>query len=64
MDSRYAGMTVNERLHAANLFAEFDAAVRVRNRSELIRILESLELTSTQAAQSADMILERPKSWG
>ena len=45
MDYKYAGMTVNERLHVAGLFREFEKAIDENNKEEAIRILKEVELT-------------------
>lgn len=60
--SRYAGMTVNERLFEAGLMQAFDAAARARDRAELIRILADVAVDD--AAWSADTLLEDPKRYG
>ena len=60
--SRYAGMTVNERLFEARLLEAFDAAARARDRSEMIRILTEVDVDD--AAGSADAILQRPEKYG
>jgi hypothetical protein len=60
----YGGMTVNERLAAAGLLAEFDAAARRRDRSEMIAILMRVELTGAQAAETADRIIAKPSMYG
>lgn len=57
MDTRYAGMTVNERLYASGLMDECDKAVSEKNTAEVVRILEELELTD----ENIRPILE---SWG
>jgi hypothetical protein len=56
--SRYVGMTVSERLFDAGLLQAFNAAVRQRNRAELIRLLTYVEVED--AAYSADAILKSP----
>jgi len=60
--SRYAGMTVNERLFEAGLVEAFDAAARARDRSEMIRILSEVDVDD--AAWSADTILQNPEKYG
>lgn len=60
--SRYAGMTVNERLFDAGLTDAFDAAARARDRAEMIRLL--IEVDVEDAAWSADTILKRPEPYG
>lgn len=45
MDSKYAGMTVNERLYVSGLLDEFEKAVGEKNTEEAARILMEVELT-------------------
>ena len=61
-DSRFTGMTVNERLFVAGLLEAFDAAATARNRSEMIRILTDLDVEG--AAWSADTIVQNPRRQG
>lgn len=44
---KYSGMTVNERLYLSGLIDIFDAAVKSKNKDEVISILKSVELTET-----------------
>ena len=60
----YSGMTVNERLYAAGLMDEFDAALRARDRARIIMVLERVALSRADAAFSADTILGNPKRYG
>ncbi len=60
--SRYAGMTVNERLFEAGLLEAFDTAAKARERSEMIRILNHVDVAD--AALSADTILRHPHRYG
>lgn len=60
--SRYAGMTPNERLFDAGLIHAFDAAARARGRAEMVRLL--IEVDVEDADRSADTILERPERYG
>ena len=60
--NRYAGMTVNERLFVAGLAEAFDAAARATDRSEMIRLLSTVE--AKDAADSTDTILETPDCYG
>ena len=62
--SRYAGMTVNERLIEANLFQEFDQAARKRDREQMLMILQKVEMTYDQAVYTADTILANPSRYG
>ena len=58
----YAGMTVNERLVAAGLFHAFDDAMSRRDRIEMIRILESVEVQD--ADWTVDTLLANPSFYG
>lgn len=60
--SRYAGLTANERLALAGLRGEFDAAAHSRRRSEMIRILVQVEVDD--ADWLADMIIGNPRRYG
>ena len=44
MRSKYAGMTVNERIYVSGLMAEFDKVVSEKKTAEVIRILKTVEL--------------------
>lgn len=60
--SRYAGLSANERLEVAGLRAEFDSAANSRNRSEMIRILAQIDVE--EAGWLADMIIADPRRYG
>ncbi|MGK9123896.1 hypothetical protein M1D52_07235 [Olivibacter sp. SA151] len=45
MDSKYAGMTVNERLFVGELIDDFDKAVEKRDLAKVVSILREIELT-------------------
>lgn len=60
--SRYAGMTVNERLFDAGHLDAFDLAARARDRAEMVRLL--VEVCVEDAARSADTILRTPDRYG
>ena len=55
MDNKYAGMTVNERLHVSGLMDEFDKAVEDRDVDRIRGILSNVELTE----ESIKPILEQ-----
>ena len=55
MESKYLGMTVNERLYASGLFDEYDKAVEERRLEDVIRILKEVELNE----ESIEPILEQ-----
>jgi hypothetical protein len=57
MDTKHAGMTVNERLYASGLMDGCDKAVSEKNTTEVVRILKEVELTD----ENIRPILE---SWG
>ena len=63
-ESRYGGMTVNERLFATALFDQWDIAIRARDRERAIEILMRVELTSTEAAETTDAVLTNPAFYG
>jgi hypothetical protein len=62
--SKYGGMTVNERLVMSGLLDEFDTAARRRDRDTLIAILRKVALTEKGAAQTVDAILTSPSYYG
>ena len=45
MDSRYSGMTVNERLNVSGLIKKFDKAVDMKDSEKIRSILKKVELT-------------------
>jgi hypothetical protein len=47
MNNQYVGMTVNERLYVSGMLEKFDKAVDKKDVSEVISILEKVELTET-----------------
>ena len=51
----YAGMTINKHLFAAGLLDTFDQAESRRDRAEMIRILESVEVPD--ADKTVDALL-------
>lgn len=50
MKKRYAGMTVNERLHVSGFLGEFDEAVSRKYAEKVRRILEKVELDEKSIA--------------
>jgi len=60
---KYTGMTVNERLFSAGLMNEFDNACKVRNRADIIGLLNQVELED-QSSDIADSILKSPGFYG
>ncbi|MFO0991682.1 MAG: hypothetical protein U1E67_07115 [Hyphomicrobiales bacterium] len=63
-EKRYAAMTVNERLFAADLLAQFDDAVNRQDRAAIIKVLCLVELSDEQAEEIADSILADPAYYG
>jgi hypothetical protein len=63
-NGNYRGMTVNERLFSAHLVDAWDAAEHARNRTEMIRLLELVDLTPAQAEKTTDAVLANPKMYG
>jgi hypothetical protein len=61
---KYSGMSVNERLFAADLLEAFDCAVRACSREGMIEILSKVELEPGEAALTADNILAHPTRFG
>ena len=58
--TRFAGMTVNERLFDAGLLDAWDEALRTRKRRRMIAILSQVQL-SEDAPQIADAVLANSK---
>lgn len=44
MESKYTGMTVNERLYVSGLIDEFDEAVKSKSTEKIRAILEKVDL--------------------
>lgn len=61
-DSRYRGMTTNERLFAANLMDDFDKAIRQRDRVMSVYLLQKVGLTLPAAERVVDDTLKRQQS--
>ena len=55
MESKYRGMTVNERLYASGLMNEFDKAVEKKEVQKIRAILAKVDLTE----ESIKPILEK-----
>lgn len=56
------GLTVNERLFNAGLLDQWDAAVRRRDRNEMIALLEQVKVTAPHV--TADTVLANPRAYG
>lgn len=55
MDTKYSGMTVNERLYVRGLLDEYDKAVKEKDIAKIKSILEAVNLTPS----SIEPILEQ-----
>ena len=64
MNSKYDGMTVNERLFEAKLLDEYDSAVKKRDKKTLVKILKQVALSEEQANATIDAIFSNPKKYG
>ena len=51
MESKYAGMTVNERLYVSGLIDEFDEAVKSKSTEKIRAILEKVDLKEESIKQ-------------
>ncbi len=63
-EENYAGMTVNERLYAAGLVDEFDAAVERGDKDEVVRLLQAVHLSARGAQETADALFANPARYG
>ena len=62
-ESRYGGMTTNERLFEAGLLSEWNSAARSRNRERMIELLSKVDL-GDQAEWIVDTVLSNPGKYG
>jgi hypothetical protein len=60
----YDGMTVNERLSAAGLLGQFDAAIDAGERQHAIELLEQVAMSEDSAASTVDAVLANPAMYG
>ena len=58
------GMTVNERLRHCGLLAEFDAAIRARDKAAAIQVLSQAHLSPMQAEYTVSQVLRAPERYG
>ena len=56
-ENDYGGMTLNERIYTADEMDNWDKAVQSRNRAELLRILEKVEIRGLAATKTIDQVL-------
>jgi hypothetical protein len=64
MMSKYAGMTVNERLFAAGLLDGYYRALEVKDRESMIQYLVAVELDPDQVERTANTALSDPVRYG
>lgn len=62
--SDFGGMTVNERLIAAGLLGQFDAALHASDRRQAIELLKQVAMSSSNAAATVDAVLANPSKYG
>lgn len=62
--SKYAGMTVNERLFHAGLMDQFDAALEAKKMEDAISILQQTELSIEAATETVAVIFDNPAMYG
>ena len=63
-DGRFRGMSTNERLCEAGLFAQWDEAVRTKDASAMVDILVRVAITDDGAKQVVAVVLANPKRYG
>ena len=62
MNSKYTGMTVNERLYVAGVLDGFDKAVREKDIDKVTSILMSVELPDSAISPILETLGMKPKS--
>jgi len=62
-DSKYSGMTVNDRLRRAGIMDAWDAEAISRDRDQMIELLGQIDLRN-QAGKIVDTILADPRRYG
>ena len=60
----YSGMTVNERLSAAGLLPQWDAAIAAGDRQRAIDVLGRIDMDETRASPTVDATLGDPSKYG
>ena len=63
-ESKYGGMTVNERVFAAGLLDQYDRAKKLRDRDAMLNILTRVEMSLDQAEETVDAFLANPEFYG
>jgi hypothetical protein len=62
--TRFAGMTVNERLFVAGILDQFDDAARRRDRQAMLAYLHRVAMNDRAATETTDAILANPSYYG
>ena len=62
--SELGGMTVNERIYHVGLLDQFEAAILAQKQVEAISILQQVELSKKQAAETVAAISKNPGKYG
>jgi len=57
-------MTINERLFAAGLLGQFDAAIDAGDRARAIELLGKVSMSEERAAETVDAVLANPSKYG
>ena len=60
----FGGMTLNERLFAARLLGQWDAAIGAGQREDAIALLKQVEMSEEGAAATVDAVLSNPSNYG
>jgi len=57
-------MTINERLFVSGLLEDFDSSIRTRDRETAITVLNRVDVTREQAAETVEAIFANPTKYG
>lgn len=60
----FGGMTVNERLIAAGLLWQFDAAIDTGDRQGAVELLLQVAMSKSGAAATVEAVLANPTTYG
>ena len=63
-ESNIGGLTVNERLHHFGLLADFDTAIKARNKAAAIEVLTQARFSPEQAESTVSRVLSAPERYG
>jgi hypothetical protein len=62
--NKFSGMTLNEMLFEAGLIKEFDKAVKEKNESALIQVLQKINIPTQNAKKIINTIFNDLKKYG